>query len=106
MTFDEAMDIWAKRSGCIESRPDGKVWLSGEFKITELEALCIINGRPEDTFKFVIGANVSLSMSGEKGEIIGRAEYKTESNKYYVRYVTAQGSQTEDWISENALVSA
>lgn len=58
------------------------------------------------SFKFQIGQQVKLSLSNETGQVIGRAEYQHASNSYYVRYVTTDGRQIEDWISEPALVEA
>ena len=54
-------------------------------------------------FKFGLGDLVMLAMSGEKGEVRGRAEYTDWDSSYYVRYVSGHGCQVEDWISESAL---
>ena len=42
-------------------------------------------------FHFELGDTVVIDASGEKGEVIGRAEYIASSNQYYVRYKNAQG---------------
>ena len=57
-------------------------------------------------FKFDIGQNVSLNMSDERGRVVGRAEYESSQNAYYVRYVRADGCQIEDWVVEDALETA
>ena len=38
------------------------------------------------SFKFNIGQQVSITVSNETGEVIGRAEYATAENTYLVRY--------------------
>ncbi|WP_176083147.1 hypothetical protein [Martelella sp. HB161492] len=58
-----------------------------------------------NVFKFAIGQRVMLSMSKEKGEVIGRAEYLERDPLYYVRYVAGDGRQVEEWISGNAIVA-
>ena len=57
-------------------------------------------------FKFGLGAKVALSLSGEQGEVKGRAEYEKSQNSYFVRYVNGEGGQGEEWVSEDALVDA
>jgi hypothetical protein len=56
-------------------------------------------------FAFELGAFVMLKLSGEKGEVIGRAEYATAQNAYYVRYLDAHGCQREDWQGEDGIVA-
>jgi hypothetical protein len=55
------------------------------------------------TFTYELGAQVTLAMSQEHGEIVGRAEYTNAADAYYVRYVAADGRQVEAWLSEDAL---
>lgn len=57
-------------------------------------------------FKFDMGARVRIAASGETGEVIGRAEYKTCSNSYYLRYKAADGGAVTAWWDEDALVAA
>lgn len=57
-------------------------------------------------FKFEIGARVRLVESREEGVVIGRAEYDTSEDNYYVRYVAGDHRQTESWWQESALVAA
>lgn len=55
------------------------------------------------TFKFSLNQRVSLTCSGEEGEVIARAEYATSENSYYLRYCGADGRATEAWWPESAL---
>lgn len=57
-------------------------------------------------FKFNIGDRVTISESGETGEVHGRAEYATAENNHYLRYKAADGRATEAWWPESALVQA
>jgi hypothetical protein len=54
-------------------------------------------------FKHELGARVKLKESDEEGEVIGRAEYQTSEDAYYVRYKAADGRQVSDWWGESAL---
>ena len=49
-------------------------------------------------------AAVIKALSGETGEIFGRAEYTTAENQYQVRYKAADGRQVESWWAESALL--
>lgn len=55
------------------------------------------------SFRFELGDQVAISVSGEKGQIKGRAEYQTAENAYLVRYVKADGCAVEAWWDETAL---
>ena len=57
----------------------------------------------EKKFKHALGASVWIAVSGETGEVIGRAEYATAENNYYVRYKSADGRAVEAWWPESAL---
>lgn len=57
-------------------------------------------------FKFDLNEEVKISISGEAGKIVGRAEYVESSNLYLVQYVTAQGRAAEDWWKESVLEAA
>lgn len=57
-------------------------------------------------FLFNIAQAVRITVSGERGEVIGRAEYKTSCNSYLVRYRGADGQAREAWWTEDALESA
>lgn len=54
-------------------------------------------------FKFNNGDTVKIAISGETGQVIGRAEYLSDERRYWVRYKTAMGRATEEWWVESAL---
>lgn len=54
-------------------------------------------------FKFNLGQEVVIQVSGERGQVIGRAEYLNSENQYWVRYKRADGTATEAWWHESAL---
>ena len=56
-----------------------------------------------DNFKFGLGDNVAIIVSGEQGHVIGRSEYLNSEPQYLVRYKTADGRGIESWWSEDAL---
>ena len=56
-----------------------------------------------ERFAFDLGQAVRITASGEQGEVIGRAEYKTSENSYLVRYKAADGRALEIWWGESAL---
>ena len=53
--------------------------------------------------KFELGCAVVIVASGEKGEVIGRAEYLKGEDSYLVRYKAADGRAVEAWWGESAL---
>lgn len=56
------------------------------------------------TFKFELSTEVEIIVSGETGEVIGRAEYlHTNEPSYLLRYAGADGRAVETWWSESAL---
>lgn len=58
----------------------------------------------KQTFAFELNQPVQLSMSGEKGVIIGRAEYiGGNPPSYRVRYVDAVGRQQTDWFDDTSI---
>ncbi|WP_340520011.1 hypothetical protein [Cupriavidus necator] len=57
------------------------------------------------TFQFDLESGVKLSQSGERGVVIGRAEYVNSAPQYQVRYVAADGRQVEGWWDGQALVA-
>lgn len=57
-------------------------------------------------FKFKLGEKVTVEVSGESGEILGRAEYTTAENNYFLRYKSADGRAVEAWWQEGALKTA
>lgn len=54
-------------------------------------------------FEHSIGAHVELAMSKEKGRVIARAKFETGVRQYLVRYMAADGRQTEGWFESDAL---
>jgi hypothetical protein len=60
-----------------------------------------------NSFKFALGLKIKMVPSGERGEIMGRAEYVERTEPmYFLRYVAGDGRLTEDWWSESALEEA
>ena len=57
----------------------------------------------DKTFKFALGQRVVINVSGEEGEVIGRAEYQEGDNSYFVRFKDATGHAREAWWTERAL---
>lgn len=57
-------------------------------------------------FKFNIGEKVTIEVSGETGEVQGRAEYAASANNYLVRYKSNDGLAREGWWQEDALITA
>lgn len=54
-------------------------------------------------FKFSLGQQVEIAVSGESGEVIARAEYATSCNSYLVRYKASDGRATVAWWDEDSL---
>lgn len=52
---------------------------------------------------FDLKSKVKIIVSGEEGEIIGRAEYTYCENQYYIRYKTADGRAIESWWTASAI---
>ncbi len=57
-------------------------------------------------FKFEIGQSITVAISSEAGEVVGRAEYSASENTYLIRYKAADGRAVESWWNESALSSA
>lgn len=53
--------------------------------------------------KFDLKQTVTITASGETGEVIGRAEYTSADPQYLVRYKAADGRGVESWWTEEAL---
>jgi hypothetical protein len=58
-----------------------------------------------NNLKFLMGQQVTLTASGETGQIIGRAEYATSEPSYFLRYQASDGRAVEGWWSESALAA-
>lgn len=54
-------------------------------------------------FKFELKQKVNVTVSGESGEVIGRAEYANAEPSYLIRYKAADGRAVESWWTEQAL---
>ena len=61
---------------------------------------------PEPKFKFSLNQRVALSLSGEEGVVIARAQYVEGPDRYLVRYVTKTGTQVEEWFTRAAISAA
>lgn len=56
------------------------------------------------SFKFNLNEDVAITVSGETGAVIGRAEYASAAEySYLVRYKAANGQAMEVWWTESAL---
>ncbi len=54
-------------------------------------------------FKFEVGQEVTIDVSGEHGSVIGRAEYAASCNQYFIHYQAADGRAVSDWFDEQLL---
>lgn len=54
-------------------------------------------------FKFELNQTVTISISGEVGKVIGRAEYANSEPAYFVRFKAADGRAVESWWTQDAL---
>lgn len=57
-------------------------------------------------FEFAINDPVVIIVSGEKGIVIGRAEYYVGENCYLLRYCANDGRAVEQWWSQSAIYPA
>ncbi len=57
-------------------------------------------------FAFELDQHVSIIVSQERGQIIGRAQYSTSENSYFLRYQAADGRAVNAWWEESALTDA
>lgn len=55
-------------------------------------------------FNRELGSRVDIRMSGEMGEIRGRAEYMDSNPQYFVTYTAGDGCQRTAWFYESDLV--
>jgi hypothetical protein len=58
------------------------------------------------SLKFEIGATAQITVSGERGEIVARAEYKAADPSYLLQYQAADGRAVEQWWPESALAAS
>lgn len=54
-------------------------------------------------FQFEMNTTVEIIISGERGQVICRAEYMTAENVYLLRYRAGDGRAVESWWNESAL---
>lgn len=55
---------------------------------------------------FELTQKVHIKASGERGEVVGRAEYTHSEDSYLLRYQSADGRAVEQWWSESAIQAA
>lgn len=55
-------------------------------------------------FAFNLGDQLSLSLSGEAGVVIGRAEFANSDDSYLIRYKAGDGRLVEAWWDVSALL--
>ena len=56
-------------------------------------------------FVFEMNQPATITVSGETGVVIARAEYEVGGNNYLLRYVAKDGRATEAWWLETALTA-
>lgn len=54
-------------------------------------------------FKYELGQEVEIIISGEKGYIKARAEYLDDMSSYFVMYKAADGRATTWWLNETEI---
>lgn len=54
-------------------------------------------------FKFENGSKLRLIGSEEQGIVIGRAQFASSDDQYYLRYLAGDGRLIESWWDVNAL---
>lgn len=57
----------------------------------------------DNDFKFKNSQVVKISVSGETGKVVGRADYLADERRYEVIYKAADGRAQRDWWAESAL---
>lgn len=57
-------------------------------------------------FKFEMGSAVVTTLSKERGVVVARCDYDKSESTYRIRYVAADGRQTESWFQESELRKA
>lgn len=61
----------------------------------------MITGR--DEFRFALGEDVLITVSGETGTVIAQCRYQAYGDRYLLRYRTAAGEAVERWWDVDAL---
>ena len=57
-------------------------------------------------FKHALGQAILVTISGEKGNVKGRAEYTNMNKQYFIHYLTADGRGADGWFDEDELSPA
>jgi hypothetical protein len=57
----------------------------------------------QGNFKFELGSSATITVSGESGTVIGRAQYTDNENAYYLFYQAGDGRATKQWWKETEL---
>lgn len=55
------------------------------------------------SFKYPLSAAVKIGISGEAGQVKGRADYVSAGNQYYVHYLAADGRAVNAWFDEDEI---
>lgn len=55
------------------------------------------------SFKFELCQSIKVTISGEEGQVKGRAEYAHMNNQYFIHYLTADGRGVDGWFDEGEL---
>lgn len=64
----------------------------------------LANPEPEPSkFRFGMGATPVITVSGEIGLVVGRAEYVNSEPSYLLQYRSNRGDAVEEWWRESAL---
>lgn len=58
------------------------------------------------SFKYNLGDKVKITISGESGEVIGRAEYTATNPQYFVLFKAADGRAVTAWWEADFLSAA
>lgn len=54
-------------------------------------------------FAYELDQKVAITASGEVGTVIGRADYSSDEDRYFVEYKNAQGVAVQQWWGESSL---
>lgn len=55
--------------------------------------------------EFYLNQAVQITISGERGRVVGIAKYVAESTSYQVHYLNAHGEAKTDWFNGDRLSS-
>ena len=60
-------------------------------------------GDKSKEFKYALGADVTISISGEEGTVVSRLDSENSEDQCQVRYKSADGRAVESWWVVSAL---